>query len=396
MRALFFVDVPHRIAGAQRSLLAALGALPAQGVDPLVVFPGEGLCVDAYRAAGLDVRVLPAPASLLTFGKKLLALGPVGRAAVLARDVIPYSVSLRALARREGADVLHFNTARGILAGGLAAKLARRPAVLHVRGAVAIEGMYWRAAQMLADRIVLVARALEGDVDARYRDRCRVVYNGVVVQPARDTAAARASLGLDGERPVFVSLSSPVPFKGLHHLVDAAAILAARGVRADWLLAGSSDDERYGSFLAARIASHGLGDDVKLLGYVADPMKLLAAADALVLPSVEREPLVYPGGETVDVRGNEGLPRSVLEAMAIGVPVVATRVAGVAEQVDDGATGLIVPPGDPAALAGALERVARDAGWRREAGARARDRVAERFSVEASAAGLSSVLKEVA
>src|SRR5438067_2210481 len=105
LRALFFVDSPHRVAGAQRSLLAALAELRHHDVQATAVFPGTGLCVDLFREAGIEVEVLSAPPSLLTFGKKHLAAGLLGRASVLARDVLPYSVRLAALARRMGVHV---------------------------------------------------------------------------------------------------------------------------------------------------------------------------------------------------------------------------------------------------------------------------------------------------
>ena len=150
-----------------------------------------------------------------------------------------------------------------------------------------------------------------------------------------------------------------------------------------WLLAGPAEDLRYLAFLRRRIERRGLGDRVHLLGYRSDPDALLAASDVLALPSVEHERLDLDDGlPPLEVRGNEGFPLSVLEAFAQGVPVVASRVAGVAEQVDDGRTGHLVPPADVEALAAALARIAGDPGWREEAGRQARQAVATRFSVE--------------
>lgn len=405
LRTLFFLDAPHRLSGAQRSLLTAVRRIADHGVAALVVAPAEGVCVDAFRAAGLDTRVVPAPESLLAFGKRLFRLGVLGRAAVFLADVMPYSLSLSALARREGVKVFHFNTARGILAAGPAAQLARCRSVLHVRGSVAFDDLYWRASQKLADRIIVVAHALRSEVRASHRRKLRVVYNGVDLPSRPDRQAARRQLAdqlglvkgrLGPDTQVFLSLSSPVPFKGLHYLLEAAAGLTRRGIRAHYVLAGSSGDDRYESWLAKRIRALGLEDSVHLYGYVADPCALLAAADALVLPSLERERFLYDDGSHVDARSNEGLPRSILEAMAMGLPVIASRVAGVPEQVEDGETGLLVPPADAGALAVALERAATDTDWRRRAGTLAREVVARRFSVDEAARGLAETLHEAA
>jgi len=143
-----------------------------------------------------------------------------------------------------------------------------------------------------------------------------------------------------------------------------------------------------------RRAELGLDGLVHVLGFVADPFGLVAAADCAVLPSVEREQFEMDG-ERLEVHGTEGLPRSVLEAMSLGVPVVATRVEGVPEQIEEGVNGITVRPSDAAALAAALERVAGDPGWREAAGTAGREIVRVKFTIDASAAGLAAVLHEV-
>jgi glycosyltransferase involved in cell wall biosynthesis len=399
VRALFFVETPHRLAGAQRSLLAALTPIDRHGIDAEALFPGPGIVEEAYRAAGVRTRVLQAPPALLLFNRRLQAMDAGTQVGIVVGQLVPYAWRLARLLGRDGYDVVHFNTPRGILIGGLAARLARTPTVLHLRGAPQGFGRgLWLAAQTLADRIVLVARALEPQVARPFRRRVTVVYNGVPAQPPRDRAAARRALAervsLDPEAPLFVSLSSLTPFKGLHHLLTAAAALRERGMRAQYVLAGGGGDERYERFLLAQRARLGLDGIVHVIGFVPDPLALLAAADALVLPSVDRERLELDG-RLVDVHGTEGLPRSILEAMSLGVPVIASRVQGVCEQVDPERTGLVVPPGDPRALAEALARVAADPAWRDAAGAAGREVARARFTVDAASAGLASVLRGV-
>lgn len=403
MRVLFFVETPHRLAGSQRSLLAALTRINRHGVTPLAVFPGPGVVEETYRGAGVPTRIVEAPASLLRFNKQLLGLGTRERVSYFVREHVPYTLRLARLLRDEAFDAVHFNTPRGIIIGGGAAKLARRPTVLHLRGApLGFGRRYWTAAQLLADRIVLVAAALEPGVSAAFRKRCSVVYNGVLEQPPRDRLAARRELATRIGRPelassdeaLFVSLSSFTPFKGLHHLLAAAALLRDRGVRAQYVLAGGGGDAAYEHFVMARRAELELQDVVHVLGFVNDPLSVLAAADAAVLPSVERERLVIDG-VSHDVHGTEGLPRTILEALSLGVPVVATRVQGVVEQLEEGRTGRIVPPSDPAAFADAVAAVASDPSWREAAGLAGRQTALERFTVDAAAAGLASVLRSL-
>jgi glycosyltransferase involved in cell wall biosynthesis len=403
VRVIFFGDVPHRLAGAQRSLLASLTRIGQFDVEPIVVFPADGLCTRAYRDAGIATRVVPGPPSILLFGKKLLGLSPSQLARVALREIMPYARAVARVIEEEQADAAHFNTPRGMLAAGMSAKLARRPTVLHLRGVPAgFSKAYWMLAQLLADRIILVARCLRQDVFAPFRRRCDVVYNGVVLPIPRDRVAARRALSArfalpalaDESETLFVTLSSPVPFKGLHHLLDAAAALRQRGLAARYVLAGSGPDDRYEAWLARRRHDLGLDDIVHTCGFVEDPLSLLSAADALVLPSVDRERLELDG-DVIDVHGTEGLPRAILEAMSLGVIPVASDVVGVSEQIEDGVTGVVVPPSDPRALADALGRVAADPAWRSAAGDRARDVVAARFTIEASARGLADVLHAI-
>lgn len=423
LRVVFFGDVPHRVAGAQKSLLAALGRLPAHGVTPLVLFPHEGAFVDLCRAAGLYVEVLPAPPSFEVYGRALMRASLPAQALTLAREGLPYARTLGRRARALGARALHFNTPRGIVMAGLAGKLAGLGTVLHLRGSATIGRLYWAVAEALADRIVLVAGALRDDLSWLGRAKARVVYNGVRLPPlgARDVARealaralaaptaegaeakdgereAREALGRGGlgEGPLFVSLSSPVPFKGLHHLVDAAARAAREGLDARYLLAGTGNDPSYEAWLRGRRDAAGLAGRMVFLGHVESPEALLAAADALVLPSVAEETLAWGGAPPRRVRGTEGLPRSVLECMAAGRVAIASDVAGVREQLDDGLTGLVVPPGDVAALARALAQVAREPERMASMGLAARARVEARFSVDAAAAGLADALREVA
>jgi glycosyltransferase involved in cell wall biosynthesis len=101
------------------------------------------------------------------------------------------------------------------------------------------------------------------------------------------------------------------------------------------------------------------------------------------------------GERVFEVEGNEGFPRTHLEAMSLGLPVVGTNIAGVAEQVVHGTTGLVVPPGNAEALADALARLVADADLRARMGAAGRRRVLERFSTEQCVAGTMAVYRSL-
>jgi L-malate glycosyltransferase len=154
--------------------------------------------------------------------------------------------------------------------------------------------------------------------------------------------------------------------KGVGVLLDAWRLLAGEG-GARLVIAGDGDQR---AELEAQLDRLGLRDTVELAGEVADVSGVLRETDVYVQPSFM-----------------EGMPNSVLEAMAASLPIVATRVGGNQDLVTDGDNGLLVPPGDAAALAAAIRRLIRDPALARRMGARARARV-EQFGVPAVTAQL--------
>jgi glycosyltransferase involved in cell wall biosynthesis len=400
MRALFFGDSPHRVGGAQKSLLAALRQVHRFGVEPIVVFPAGGDAADLYREAGLDVRVLPSPPAVMTFGKALLKLGASRLARVMARELLPYSLELARLAKSERCEVLHFNSPRGLCVAGWAASISRLPAVLHLRGHGDLGRAVWLACQLLADEIIVVAPSAYAMIAPSRRDRCSLVYNGVAVPPPTDRGLVRQQLLVDLARsghdipddaPLFASLSALVPFKGIHHLLTAAAAATGAAQRAHYILAGTGLADGYEVWLAQRAVQLGIGDRVHFIGHTARVSELLTAADCLLLTSVVSEDFSF-AGKTLRASGEEGLPRSILESLAHGTPVITTDAGGVRDQVDEGITGLFVPPSDPKALTSAIERMVSDADLRARAAVAGPEKVQRQFSVDAAARGLACAL----
>lgn len=153
-------------------------------------------------------------------------------------------------------------------------------------------------------------------------------------------AEARRRLGLDPHQPVLLTVGRLIVMKGHRYLVDALPQLRSRFPELAAVVIG--EGHTVGE-LVERAEAAGVGEALRLPGHRDDARELLDAADVFVLPSL-----------------HEGMPLVLLEAMAAGVPVVATRVVGTTEVVQDGVTGLLVPPADPGALAVALEKVLED------------------------------------
>jgi len=196
----------------------------------------------------------------------------------------------------------------------------------------------------------------------------RVIYNGLEVSryDCGERGATRSSLGLAGDDIAVLMLARPYAGKGIGVLIDAMSLIqeAASGcaVRVRAFVAGGS---RHLESFRQSAASRGLGDALTFLGHRDDVPDLLAASDIAALPSYQ-----------------EGLPYAISEAMAASLPVVATRVGGVPEMIDDGESGYLIEPGDASALAERLTRLATDAELRRRMGGAAARLAADRFTLE--------------
>jgi glycosyltransferase involved in cell wall biosynthesis len=199
-------------------------------------------------------------------------------------------------------------------------------------------------------------------------DRLRIVHCGV--EPALYAPEPGRA---PGKRAIFVGRLSPE--KGLMVLLEAFAALRARHPDAELALIGDGPAR---AEVEAEISRGGFGDAVKLLGFL-PPEKVaeeLARADLLVLPSFA-----------------EGLPVVLMEALATGVPAVATRIAAVGELVEHEVSGLVVAPGDVAGLSAAMDRLFSDPGLRARMGAAGRTKVAAEFDVAQETAWLAALLR---
>ncbi|HTR97557.1 MAG TPA: glycosyltransferase family 4 protein [Candidatus Acidoferrales bacterium] len=233
-----------------------------------------------------------------------------------------------------------------------------------------------------ADAITAVCGAVASTLVEDYgigRDRVRVVPNGAdPPDEAREAAPARAwreRFATSMIRPLWVVAARLEEQKGHAVLIDALGEVWKRGL--DFTLAVAGE----GSLRAAleeRARAAGLETRVRFLGRIEDIGPLLAAADAVVLPSLW-----------------EGLPLTLLEAMARNRPVIATRVGGVPEAIEDGIHGALVPPSDVAALADELERFHRRSERATRLGRAAGERARREYSWAAVAAGFETVYDEV-
>jgi glycosyltransferase involved in cell wall biosynthesis len=321
----------------------------------------------------------------------------------LRRDVPWYGLAaaplaaaaLGRLAREEDAALLHSHDLRSTLAAYLWTRVRPVPWVAHVHGWLGATHrgrwrLYERIEQRLvrrADRVVVGSRAALDEVHALGVTRAALVRNGVdpSVGPVDEATRARirASVGAATGSIVVGMLGRLHPGKGQDVLLRAIARVRASGIDARGLIVGEGASLPELSSLSATLGLHGA---VVLPGYCADRDTYLDAMDVVAVPSLK-----------------ESLPLAALEAMRRGRPVVASRAGDLPDVIADGVSGMLVPPGDDAALADALARLARDPALRARLGAAAREAVVRQASagamtraMEAVYAGVLGEVREVA
>ena len=302
---------------------------------------------------------------------------------------LPLSVRrLFKLIRKENIDLVHTNTGV-ILAPGLAARLAGVPHVWHFRDSFReappwLWKIYSRYIQMMSDRIIAVSNATA----AQFSDRSKVVviHNGFSLDEFAMPSNARSEFRQQrniGEQDLVTGCVGRIKWgrKGQEHLIQAAHLLKTRSIISKILIVGSPfpGNEIHLERLKELARELDVQDQIVFTGEVTDAKPAYASMDILVLPSAYPEPF---GGV-------------VMEAMSMGLPVIATNLGGSLDQVVEGVTGFLVPPADPRALAGRIELLANDPELRRKMGAAGRERIIENFSLSEMVKKIEAVYDSV-
>ena len=348
------------VGGAEEMVLNLVRHLPAR-FEPMVC------CIHDLGPIGEEIRAAGVPVTVLGLSPGLRRPWDLVRLQHFLSEAKP--------------RIVHTFLLTASVYGRLAAMLAGVPIVIGTEVNIYERK---RPAHALAERLLMqgtatVVASAESVRQFYIRQvhanpaKVEVIYNAVDWSQLRTTRGReemRASLEVPLDRPVAGVIARLTEQKGHVHLFEA---LARTPGLADLFLIVVGDGDLRDS-LEQRAAALGIAGRVRFLGARRDLGDLLNAVDLFVLPSLW-----------------EGLPLSLVLAMGAGLPVVATRVAGLPEVVDDERTGLLVAPGDSQALGAALARVVGDAAFCRRLGAAAREAVLPKFGVEGYVASVASL-----
>lgn len=337
------------------------------------------------KGEGVDVHVLCSP-NARQYTRLVEANVPVTPLEIKGRFDREAIKLIRGELRRRRYDVIHLFNNRTVLHGIIAARGYPAKIVVY-RGIVGNVGVlnpfsWLRYLNPRVDRIVCVAEAVR-----RYLLELRLfgwrlppekvvtIYKGHDVAWYADPPVDLAAHGIPSGAFSVCCVANWRPRKGVEVLIQAFALLPD-DARFRLVLAGEMKNAGLGQLIAA----HPYRDRIHLLGPRQDAPALVAACSVAVLPSLRRE----------------GLPKTVIEAMMYGVPTIVTDVGGSAELVENEVSGLVVPPGDSAALAAAIQELQRHPERARELGRRGRERIQRDFSIRTTIARTAALYRELA
>jgi glycosyltransferase involved in cell wall biosynthesis len=342
LRVLFVLHSAD-LYGANRCLLRLIMTIDRRRFSPLAVLPEDGPLKKLIEAQGVEVVINP-------------NLSIITRRVFRSWRILPFLLnypcsvlSLKCFIKQKGVHLVHSNS--GVLVSpALAAWLAGAPHIWHIRESFHDFRSFWPAFSWFITKFSSRVMTVSNPVAEQFHSRKNVVvvHDGFPreefdLPKEKLRAEFQARYGLAGHFVVGCVGRIKWVRKGQEFLVQAAALLKQRGLSIKALIVGAPFRDYMDHLTRLRELTHELKveDNVVFAGELPDARGTYAAMDVLALTSAQPEPF---GGV-------------VMEAMAMGLPVVATNIGGSLDQVADGVTGLLVPPGDSAALADAIEKL---------------------------------------
>ena len=388
-RVLFYEPYPMGLGGNFQTQAGFVQQLVRDGAEVIVAAPQEGAALAALRTLGADGVVLPPPPSLAKYGGGVLRSGVLGgvRSAI---DLLRYNLQVASFLRSRRIDVVYANCVRAAMSCGLGARLSGTPLLLYVKGALA-NPLIDRLSLLLAHKVLFFCAANRDD---RYPRMIRLIRRKVGIlkiglDPGTVRAAAarghtglRSELGLDEGTINTAVIGQLYPPKGQHFAIEALAVLRREIPNLRLYLLGDEvikEHREYRNELDDLITRLGVGDAVRFTGWRTDVLDVVSQMDIIIHPSLA-----------------EGFGRAVLESMALGRPVIASRVGGLREAIRDGENGCLVAPGDVDAIISRWRQLAADPKLRARLGQAATATVMADYLMADKAREFSAALRRLA
>jgi glycosyltransferase involved in cell wall biosynthesis len=355
--------------GGQLSLINILRYIVRTSFNPYLVCSSEGTLIAKVREIGIESTVI-----------KMRPLKGLGIFSILTAILGLYRLS-----RRWNIKIIHSNAGatRDTFYSALTARLMGIPFIWHVR-TIESGGILDRILAFLSTKIIAISNAVKQRLYwIKDSKKVEVIYNGVDLNEFRfgiDGSQIRREFNISEKDILIGTVGQLIPWKGHRYLLEAAKIVKERASNIKFLIVGDEVPEGsgYRKELEGFSLKLGLKEDVIFTGFREDIPDVMAAIDIFVLPSI-----------------NEPFGRVIIEAMAMGKPVVATNSGGVPEIVVDGEIGYIVPIKDAMALAERINELINNREKREEMGRAGRKRVEEMFTIEKNVGAVERLYEDI-
>lgn len=363
-----------KICGNLRTLTYILKNIDPGKITPHLVVPFESESTQKLRRQGIDCTVIRPPQPLMEYGGKWEQNTLPTRLLKMLGAVV-YNFKMVPLLKKQQIDVIYCNCIRALIYIAIAAKLCSVPLMWYIKGELNNK-IIDHLGFLLANKIVFFNEINKRDKYPRlvkyFHDKIEVVRIGINPNAAiqaelADKTNLRQELSFDPAKVNIVTVGRLCPPKGIHFLLEAMGRIIMDFPQAMLYIVGDDIIAEYGDYpqeLQKIISRYNLGPHVRFTGWREDVLEIVSLMDLLVHPSLA-----------------EGFGRAALEAFALGKAVVASRVGGLREFIQDGENGFLVTPGDVPALAEKIVSLIKDPELRKAVGRAARAKVFSEYLV---------------
>lgn len=384
---VLFLDHTAELGGGEIALVDLIRYLDRTRVEPIVLLGSHGPLEDRLKEYA-PVYVIPMDASVVHARKDTLGIRSLLNVCA-ARATLTFLAQLRRFMREKKIDILHTNSLKASVLGGIAGRLQRLKVVWHVRDRIADDYLPRKVVRVMRRLARILPHFVIGNSLATVQTLQLGRTPSAAIPSGVDLAKFSQSPetgSLDGNRSAnakVIGLAGRIcPWKGQHIFLEAAALVHARWPEAQFKIIGAAlfREHDYELELRRTVQERGLEAVVEFTGFREDVAGVIRSLDILVHASTVGEPF----GQVI------------VQGMACGKPVIATNGGGVPETVVDGETGLLVPMNDAPSMAEAICSLLADEERAREMGARGHRRVAQHFTIQQSVEKLMNIYDRLA
>ncbi len=385
--AIFAPYIFETVYGNTRYLGTIFQFMNRSRAEPILFTQANGGFLREIEALGGQCNILPAPARLNLYGGVILAGGIAGKAMTVG-CLAWYTLRIMRRFLSQRIDIVQCHDLRAVLTAGFAAKILRRKIIWYIKGELD-NPLLDRIGFAMADRILFQGEAnmrrLYPELINKHRHKISILRNGIDLDQVgsaenSDKTELKQELNFEDSKINIGFVGQIMRPKGLDELVSAMAEVQESHPDAALYIVGDHCTDAflgYRTELEDKIRTLGL-TNVTFTGWRADAHDIVSLMDIFVLPSHA-----------------EGVPKSVIEAMAMGKPVLTTRVGSIPDLIDHDETGLLVPAKNVKAIAENLERLITDKELRHRLGQNARALVLNKYSIKENILGLERLYQDM-